>query len=399
MKFTTIAASLCVIGTASAFIAPVTVRSGVSTTRVQASIEETTAEKTKAREALIASADMAELLKLVGVDDTVEQAPTPAAPAAPATEELTPSIFWTVTDGGGGGGGGDGSGDVCRVPRRNCSLPQQLVVMKFSALFLLATLPSASVGFVLPGASPSLRPAGSASSGSVSASITRTSSPPSMMAESGGAKSGGDTSPWSVTAVWRDVVGSASQTKAKVDTTAADVYAELRKKVLVKQERQSLESQLCSLIRIEGDGMSCKAEEHVRRLASELEPLQGNAATFGSQRTGLAGCPGADGKVSRGSDRIKSIEDISYVSENCRISHTDTGSLRVYKRVSAPPRVAAAATASARAAAGDDTASAVVGGGGSGVGKAGRASATAAGRGGLRKQPLRKRMFFGWRRR
>lgn len=39
---------------------------------------------------------------------------------------------------------------------------------------------------------------------------------------------------------------------------AADVYAELRKKVLVKQERQSLESQLCSLIRIEGDGMSCK---------------------------------------------------------------------------------------------------------------------------------------------
>ena len=44
---------------------------GVSTTRVQASIEETTAEKTKAREALIASADMAELLKLVGVDDTV----------------------------------------------------------------------------------------------------------------------------------------------------------------------------------------------------------------------------------------------------------------------------------------------------------------------------------------
>ena len=39
---------------------------------------------------------------------------------------------------------------------------------------------------------------------------------------------------------------------------AAEVYAELRKKVVVKQQRQSLESQLCSLIRIEGESMSCK---------------------------------------------------------------------------------------------------------------------------------------------
>lgn len=109
---------------------------------------------------------------------------------------------------------------------------------------------------------------------------------------------------------------------------------------------------------------------------------------------------GADGRVARGSDQLKSIEDISYVSENCRLSHTDTGSLRVYKRVTAPPRVAAAATAAAsRAAGGDDTASALMGGGaGGGPGKAGRAAATAAGRG-VGKQPLRRRMFFGWRRR
>lgn len=39
---------------------------------------------------------------------------------------------------------------------------------------------------------------------------------------------------------------------------AAEVYAELKKKVVVKQQRQSLESQLCSLIRIEGGSMSCK---------------------------------------------------------------------------------------------------------------------------------------------
>lgn len=32
-----------------------------------------------------------------------------------------------------------------------------------------------------------------------------------------------------------------------------------------------------------------QAEEHVRRLSSELEALQDNAAAFGLQRTGLAG--------------------------------------------------------------------------------------------------------------
>ena len=36
-------------------------------------------------------------------------------------------------------------------------------------------------------------------------------------------------------------------------------------------------------------GVAQQAEEHVRRLASELEALQDNAAAFGSQRTGLAG--------------------------------------------------------------------------------------------------------------
>lgn len=38
----------------------------------------------------------------------------------------------------------------------------------------------------------------------------------------------------------------------------AEVYAELKKKVLVKQERQTIEGKLCSLIRIEGGDMSCK---------------------------------------------------------------------------------------------------------------------------------------------
>lgn len=102
-------------------------------------------------------------------------------------------------------------------------------------------------------------------------------------------------------------------------------------------------------------------------------------------------CP--DGKHSKSSDTLKSIEDISYVSENCRLSHTDTGILRVYKRVSAPPRTAALAAA---VASGDDTAqsaAASLAGGGSTA----RASATAAGRV-RRKQPARKRMFFGWRR-
>lgn len=36
------------------------------------------------------------------------------------------------------------------------------------------------------------------------------------------------------------------------------MYAELRRKVEVKKQRQSLEGQLSSLIRIEGNNMSCK---------------------------------------------------------------------------------------------------------------------------------------------
>lgn len=36
------------------------------------------------------------------------------------------------------------------------------------------------------------------------------------------------------------------------------MYAELKKKVQVKKQRQQLEGQMCSLIRIERDEMSCK---------------------------------------------------------------------------------------------------------------------------------------------
>lgn len=36
------------------------------------------------------------------------------------------------------------------------------------------------------------------------------------------------------------------------------MYRELKKKVLIKQERQGLEGQLCSLLRITGDTMSAK---------------------------------------------------------------------------------------------------------------------------------------------
>ncbi|CAN0214269.1 unnamed protein product [Scytosiphon promiscuus] len=218
----------------------------------------------------------------------------------------------------------------------------------------------------------------------------------------------GEEGAWSLSAWWRDVIGSASGSKAKVDSTAADAYAELKKKVLVKKERQSLEGQLTSLIRIEGNTMSCKAGDLVRRLASELEALQDNADEFGSQKTGLAGswkliyssaCCG-DGKQSRGgggsTDRLTSIEDISYVSENYRLSHSDDGVLRVYRRVSPRPvRQAAAA-----AAAGDDTSAGLVGSGSGKSKSAGRGTAAAARelRAGAR-QPLLRKRFWGFLRR
>lgn len=104
------------------------------------------------------------------------------------------------------------------------------------------------------------------------------------------------------------------------------------------------------------------------------------------------------GGGSSSKDRLTSIEDISYVSENYRLSHSDDSVLRVYRRVDAPARAAATAAA---AAAGDDTMAAGASAEG-GKKKAGRAAAAAAATGSgvrLAKQPLRKRMFFGFLRR
>lgn len=94
-------------------------------------------------------------------------------------------------------------------------------------------------------------------------------------------------------------------------------------------------------------------------------------------------------------NKLKSVEEISYVSEHCRLSHTESGGLLVYKRVCPPSKPKSAASA-ASVAGEDDTATAASGARTVGV-KAGRASATAAGRS-KPKQPLRKRTFFGWRR-
>lgn len=49
---------------------------------------------------------------------------------------------------------------------------------------------------------------------------------------------------------------------------ASEVYAEMKKKVLVKHERQGLEGQLCSLLRIAGDAMSPKVRNNWERLAA-----------------------------------------------------------------------------------------------------------------------------------
>ncbi|CAM9748886.1 unnamed protein product [Ectocarpus fasciculatus] len=86
MKFSTVAASLCVLGSASAFVLPVpAARSGVAT-RASASLDEAAAEKAKAREALIGSAGMEQLLKMVANDDGEdEEAPAKAAPPTPAS--------------------------------------------------------------------------------------------------------------------------------------------------------------------------------------------------------------------------------------------------------------------------------------------------------------------------
>lgn len=100
-------------------------------------------------------------------------------------------------------------------------------------------------------------------------------------------------------------------------------------------------------------------------------------------------CDGSRG--SKNTDQLRSVEEISYVSEHYRLSHADRGVLRVYKRVAGSPRAAAAASGGNRKE--DDTFVEA----GSAKAKAGRASATAAGPA-SRKVPLRKRMFFGWRR-
>ncbi|CAM9338080.1 unnamed protein product [Ectocarpus sp. 8 AP-2014] len=85
MKFSTVAASLCVLGSASAFVLPVPARSGVAT-RMSASLDEAAAEKAKAREALIGSAGMEQLIKMVSQDDGEdEEAPAKAAPPTPAS--------------------------------------------------------------------------------------------------------------------------------------------------------------------------------------------------------------------------------------------------------------------------------------------------------------------------
>ncbi|CAN0482835.1 unnamed protein product [Ectocarpus sp. 8 AP-2014] len=144
--------------------------------------------------------------------------------------------------------------------------------------------------------------------------------------------------------------------------------------------------------------LDSQKQDCVRRLATELESLQDNAAEFGSQKSGLTGswkliyssaACGGNGGGRRG-DRLTTIENISYVSENYRLSHSgEQDDLRVYKRVSPPP------------ARGDDTSAAMVGGAGGRKKTAGRA-ATAVGGGGRRgvsKLPLRRRTFFGFLRR
>jgi len=79
---------------------------------------------------------------------------------------------------------------------------------------------------------------------------------------------------------------------------AADEYASLRQKVLVKKERQSLEGQLSSLIRIEGKTMSCKvrcvcafvfgSRYRTRAPGCLTRPIVGNRGQVPAQESGSA---------------------------------------------------------------------------------------------------------------
>ncbi|CAM9933799.1 unnamed protein product, partial [Ascophyllum nodosum] len=64
MKLCVVTASLCVLGSVSAFVVPVSIRSGESRFSFQQS--SSSADQTKAREALIDSPGMEELLKMIG---------------------------------------------------------------------------------------------------------------------------------------------------------------------------------------------------------------------------------------------------------------------------------------------------------------------------------------------
>lgn len=114
-----------------------------------------------------------------------------------------------------------------------------------------------------------------------------------------------------------------------------------------------------------------------------------------------------DGKAAKCADKPSAIEHISYVSEHYRISHTDSGVLKVYKRLedkkAAAKRREAAATRAAQKTLEDDTATAgLISSGGARGGAVTRKSASkqalSKSAGAAAKQPLRKRMFFGWRR-
>ncbi|CAN0280649.1 unnamed protein product, partial [Ectocarpus fasciculatus] len=107
-----------------------------------------------------------------------------------------------------------------------------------------------------------------------------------------------------------------------------------------------------------------------------------------------------DGKgAPRGGDGLTTIEDISYVSENYRLSHSgEKDDLRVYKRVSPPPARSPAAAAAAAGSRGDDTSAAMIVGAG-GRKKAAARAAAVGGRRGVAKLPLRRRMLFGFLRR
>lgn len=115
----------------------------------------------------------------------------------------------------------------------------------------------------------------------------------------------------------------------------------------------------------------------------------------------------SEGKPAKCADKPSAVEHISYVSEHYRISHTDSGVLKVYKRLedkkAAAKKRAAAAARSAQKNLEDDTATTgLISSGGARGGAVARKSASkqalSKSAGAAAKQPLRKRMFFGWRR-